>query len=277
LSFDDVQNKYKFNFEKNLDTSNIDPDTSSQANEFYREFWGKSLSHNLDDYGKESMYRGDTIISFNTIAGGTLRTAGFNKEMPKDAQKRFMCILDPKLNIPLKIVNHFALLYYLYHTPANFMPLPNDEKNNLNKLKFSNYKDFPDAFFKDIKKYEYSETKNDKIPSHFENNNSNQKNNEYFRKFKTWKDFVEKNYLQDFFECEKYKTLIPLKPNCPKFPYIENCYTRKIKSGEINDKTQEYQDEIYKYIDRFLNDANLIILKRGKRLEKYFESSIDYK
>ena len=61
-------NSYDFLSEIKPDDLSGDPDHTSESRSFYSKYWGKTLSNESSDYnGSFKKYRGDTIISFNTM------------------------------------------------------------------------------------------------------------------------------------------------------------------------------------------------------------------
>ena len=79
-------------------TGNNDPDHSEEARAFYADFWGKTLSDRASSYdGAVGNYRGDTIISFNRMAGCLIRLLPVYSnglQMPRTQSKRLEIIND---------------------------------------------------------------------------------------------------------------------------------------------------------------------------------------
>lgn len=272
---------------KNVLGDNIsqDPDNTQKSRQFYFDYWHNILSENKVDYNG-SVYRGETIISFNTIAGVILRLSDCKREMPSEQSERLMAILDPSSSVPESIQIKMCRFYSEYHTLANFMPLPNliwDSGYNLNQEKGranKKYHDFPDIFFNDVKNYKFSAlTQNEKIPKYFNLDDSeNQDNNNYFKKFivenknkkidydKSWQKYIESNYLQDFFTDNNYENFVKLSHELP-FDGKSN-YIKKIKHHKIDDETKKYRDDCYVEIEKMLDNSHQIIKKRAQRLSE---------
>lgn len=262
-----------------------DPDDTRIAREFYSKYW-PILSSNIDDYdGSIGKYRGETIISFNTIAGCMIRllpisSVGFFS-MPRKTVERLGVILASRIpGIESaredEIKQNFIRLYEIYHSLANFMPLPMDkwiEQNqnpcnktnivNMNQAKGSqhrkcdctHYYDFPDLFFKDLRRLHFDEPEgNDRAKPHFL---ESEINTEYIKKFKSWNEFIENNYLQDFFADREYDEFIQLAPISGKFPY-----TQTIADTLREDERKTCMEQIF----TFLETAIKIIEKRAERL-----------
>lgn len=280
---DNLKLKSKQELLRNIqgDCYSKDPDHTYEAREFYSIYWEHNLSGEFDEYdGKYNscnpQYRGETIISFNTMAAGLIRTSKYFEPntMPKTSQKRLGMLLSFE-DISDNLKDKFKNFYERYHTLANFMPFIYDEwiddywvaeherkaqkedYSNLNQVKGVQFHDFPDLFFKVIKEEGYDKffSLNEKYP--FLNSKLNL---EYFTnmdKFlNNWKTYVEANYLQDLFEDDEYTTFIKLAPSHKKFPY---------RSKMLNEK--EIQ-EIRQEIEEFLDNALKFIEKRAERLEK---------
>lgn len=158
-----------------------DPDDSMVARKFYLEFWGAFLTKG----SIELVYRGDTLLSFKTIAGCMIRLLGeYNGEnMPESSKERLKMIndsMDKLIDKDLK--EKFKEFYKKYHTLANFMPLVklntccrSENSSYLQYVKRCSYKEFPDQFFGAIRKYYYKEESNEKFDY--------QENKAYFEMF----------------------------------------------------------------------------------------------
>ena len=247
-----------------------DPDHSEAARIFYMKYWGESLSNDFSDYdGKQGNYRGDTIISFNTIAGCVISLLSIFKEntliMPPtgylECQEDRLRIIMNAEDLPNCIRTKFELLYYLYHSFANLMPLVAEKGNhNLNTpVKSGFYRDFPDLFFSDIRNFYLT----GKCNKHFLSTES-KINEEYFKKFGDkasgvggWIKYVESNFLEAFFKQDdvQYETPIKLKPDIP-IPYRTS--TANLPQSE--------KDKQMEKIDLFLSNAISIINRRAKIL-----------
>ena len=119
--------------------------------------------------------------------------------------------------------------------------------NNKNLL----YKEFPDLFFAGVREFAYSNKKYGPEVFYVENNK------EYFEEFQCWANYVERNYLQDFFVDEKYVIFVQLAPLTWRFPF----YFPIAKS-----LTDDERQECITLICKFLTNASEIIKKRAKRL-----------
>lgn len=259
-----MSNKEYYLDEVVCDKMSKDPDHTKKAREFYADFWGKTLSDDVLDYdGSVGRYRGDTIISFNTVSGCMIRLLPIytvNYSMPGAQKKRLEDILSQDVSQCTK--DNFQKFYDIYHSRANFMPLIYEEwekKPNLNKVKGTNarYNDFPDLFFKDIKSYYMGDPKVCELEIF-----KNKMNAEYFADFSDWKAFVEGNYLQDFFTDNSYSEYVQLAPRDITMPY----------TGAISAAMSDEDKAVcVKYIELFLTNAIGIIEKRAERLAKVKE------
>ena len=269
-----------------------DPDHTLSAREFYAKFWKTSLSGCILDYdGAVGNYRGETIISFNTMAGCLIRLLPiyFDRglDLPKVGNERLDIIrkIDdgefPSFeddNLIKRLKCNFDKLYLRYHSLANFMPLVRGDVHiNLVKGRVP-YHDFPDVFFSDLKKCEpkrvFYNKVNAKYFERFGNWKAFNEQNALQSSFGGWKEFVELNYLQDFFKDEdngksscNYENPIALAPKSEKMPYRDR---------------KKFDDAIRKVcieeIDAFLENALAIIENRAKRLaivESEINANID--
>ncbi len=263
------------------DEYSIDPDQTMISRMFYAKYWGKILSDDVNMYdGAIGNYRGETIISFKTMAGALIRATkdyitGIIKEMPSDQLERLDIIVKSD-DIRQSIKDKFSLFYKRYHSLSNFMPLVceqwinnswSKEDNrkakckdykNLNQVKGKYFRDCPDKF------YEYVYDKVYQKNGHFNDYNDpvfiSEVNQNYFNKFVTWNDFIEKNYLQDLFVDEDgYYTFIKLSPIIKRFPYR--------KYNDINADIKHIE-AVHNEIEEFLDNALRFFDKRAERLVK---------
>ncbi|MCL2019891.1 MAG: hypothetical protein FWG70_09060 [Oscillospiraceae bacterium] len=252
-----------------------DPDHTGEARRFYAKYWADVLGSAKEDYnGEDGNYRGDTIISFRTMAGCLIRLTDFKGDIPT-SQKGRLDIIENQADVPDKLKVKFKEFYEKYHSLANFMPLPaNPNSINLNLMKNRSYNDFPDSFFKDVREYFISNF--EKGPDEF----LVEDNKDYFVKFGTgeggWKNYVEKNYLQTFFEYgkddgyEKFKELAPTDKdkNMPYKGYKkwENDEWIPLKGKKL---LESVEIEVCKNeILEFLKNACEIIVERAKTLSE---------
>lgn len=192
-----------------------DPDSAGKSREFYASFWGGVLSPNFEDYSTagKAKYRGDTTISFNTVSGSVLRLLMLEK-VPAGSQARLEMILASDL-IDDGLKRQFANFQKLYHSLANFMPLPDAKWNrntNMNAAKGASplYHDFPDLFYQAVHDQVFvdDDTAEKMEPVFLTTNNQT-----YFDKFGgSCRNFVEVNFLQDFFVDEEYSQFKRLAP-----------------------------------------------------------------
>ena len=85
-------------------------------------------------------------------------------------------------------------------------------------------------------------------------------NGQYFKRFNNWNQFVERNYLQDFFQKSDFEHTVSLTPSKEFFPsYI---YSRLSKLPE------EKKKECIEQISIFLTNAIMIITARAERLAR---------
>jgi hypothetical protein len=238
-----------------------DPDDSKKARVFYAENWGV-LSSDISAYGENGLYRGETIFSFRTITGCMIRmlscyTGKFR--MPPDHEKLLGVVCDAD-DLDDQSKNTFKRFYCIRHSLANFMPLPRAERRyNLNAIKGSatcKYHDFPNVFFDDIRKSLSSD--NNAAPA-FSKHDSNKK---YFEHFHCWPSYVEKNYLQDFFDDPSYSTFIQTAPP-PNLPYKQHLASCLSDDERTCNK---------RFVLKYINQAICIIEKRAGRLASLYNS-----
>jgi hypothetical protein len=234
------------------DNFSRDPDHTKTARTFYAEYWKTTISDNIDDYnGMIGNYRGDTIISFNTVAGCMIRLLSiYNSDfkIPKTAKKR-LDIIEEANDVSDTLKKYFNEFFNIYHSLANFMPLM-QSTINLNKIKASHYHDYPDLFFKDLSM---------RKPWFFED----KLNAEYINKFNGretfWETFVESNYLQSFFmkdNTDSYSNFIQLAPSDDiKMPY---------KLAISKNFSEREKNNCKEYIEKFLINSISIIRNRAK-------------
>ena len=245
-------------------------DTLPIALEFYALYWGKCLSAKTPDCFYRCKYTGETIISFNTLAGCMIR-------MLPDYYDKNKIILsklktqEKKLNeiwkaykkdekiVRSTIMESFDKFFELYHSLANLMPFPfKSGGKSLNQFKGSaRFRDFPDQFFSAVKSDLYSNFEQDLLFTEWR---------DYFDIFKTWEDFIELNFLQPFYKENAKKTYsdwIQLAPSINlRVPWNEPIAKR------MNDEDREAAKD---YIEVFLINAINIIENRAILLSKEFE------
>ncbi len=246
-----------------------DPDDSMIAREFYSEFWSEILDKKI------GCYRGETILSFNTIAGCMIRLLSIYREkgfsMPECGEKRLELILSSN-EISMELKEKFSKFYRVYHTLANFMIFikPNnkyykiEDNPNLQYVKNRDYHEFPDLLLKDI--YLFYKTGGEKCNTMFFKDTNLGYFKSYGNGMSGWIKYVKENYLQDFFEdYEEYSTLIKLAPaDDVKLPYNQK------KASELFDKVEESKKCVQE-IDKFLSNAVIIIERRAVTLDKYLK------
>lgn len=258
---------YHFEFLKPLPHSpSQEADNQPISKEFYKSLFPDKQYNGTNIYGK--IVKGDTLISFNTVAGCLIRLLPiYNtlKEMPENQYERLNIILqgcneilnDPNYEQQWKVYENIkeefnTFLYMRTHTLANFMRIP--DGFNWQRMKGGNkFHDFPDAYFKHLQ-IEY-----------FDENGKAKTRNAYFQAFGEWKNYVESNYLQPFFEDENYTELKQLAPqtdlpytyNKTKYTYLDT--TKEGSAQQISERINQ--------IHTFLKNANSIIEERAKLLE----------
>ena len=138
------------------DKYSTDPDSAGKSRKFYAKYWDNTLSPNCTDYSTagKAIYRGDTTISFNTIAGSVLRLV-MTADMPQGSFARLQAIQSSEL-ITDDLKRQFTEFQKLYHSLANFLPLPDDKwhrHTNMNTAKGASaaYHDFPDLFYQPLR------------------------------------------------------------------------------------------------------------------------------
>lgn len=237
-----------------------DPDDSMESRDFYSSYWQDVLSSDV------GLFRGDTIISFMTIAGCTIRSLPIycngKFEMPGSSEERLRIITESK-EVSDIFKEKFKRFYDINHTFANFMPLIKTEEYYkpqyspyLQYVKNNDYHEFPDLFFAAIRLYYYDK---DKSNPKF----SKDSNPKYFNIFGTgrdgWHNFVEQNYLQDFFIDDKYKELIQLAPQSVEIPYTEKI---------AKNLSDEEKKKCIQQIEISVANAVTIIENRASRLAR---------
>lgn len=235
-----------------------DPDNSMESRNFYSKYWKDILKRNI------GLFRGDTILSFNTITGCMIRLLPIYDtkfKMPQSKEDRLEIITNSK-EIEDKLKAKFKAFYTIYHSYANFMPLvklENYYKRNsspyLQYVKSDDYHEFPDLFFKDVFLY-YDKGKSN--PNFSKDNNL-----KYFNYFGEgmdgWRNFVKKNYLQDFLKDEEFTEFVQLAPSAGvRMPY-QAYIARSLSDDEKN--------ECIENIDIFVTNAIRIIQNRAIRFE----------
>ena len=196
------------------DRYSADPDSAGKSREFYAKYWENTLSPNCADYSTagKAIYRGDTTISFNTIAGSVLRLV-MTADMPQGSFARLQAIQSSEL-ITDDLKRQFTEFQKLYHSLANFLPLPDDKwhrHTNMNTAKGASaaYHDFPDLFYQAVHDQVFGGPNAVVTEPVFTTN----KSLAYFKRFNCqWRQFVEQNYLQDFFTDDTYNEFIRLAP-----------------------------------------------------------------
>lgn len=231
-------------------------DSDKRAKEFYKEFW--------EGIYEEEEYGGETIFSFHTISGCMIRLLPEYYKYGKDI--RYLTVKD-RLEFIRKssgekcdISELFEKFFKLYHTLANFMPLP---KGTLNNSKNTLYKEFPDLFLAGVREFAFTDKKD--APEYGPEVYYMENNKKYFKKFGSWKNYVEKNYLQDFFDekDEEYSKPIQLSPLTWRFPFTSTI------AKSLTDEEREYCKD---QIRNFLEKATEIIENRADKLEKIAEA-----
>lgn len=229
-----------------------DPDDTEIARKFYEDFWPNIYTN--------EKFRGDTIFSFNTIAGCIIRCLPDNEKpsvMPSKQRDRLQIIIDSSIDNNVKC--NFKKFYQIYHTLSNFMPVVKERSNRgayIQTIKNLTFKEFPDLLFNDIRNY-YVNNRTDS------NLSNSQINIDYFHSFKRedkpcWKEYVEQNYLQDFYEDIDYQITTELYPKI-ELPFTAN-KANKIPSSDKADYIEP--------INQFILLAISIIKKRAKRLDE---------
>ena len=269
--------EFNFLLDVKSDKTNSHSDSSKLAYEFYFSFW-KLLAEDTVDFEEFcKTYGGETIISFNTVAGIAIRITDeyLNGEVtiPKNNEpdcqaKRLAIILNSSFYTEEEYFkNKFIEFFGLCHTLANFMhfPITGNKKTSLNcqKNSFADCHDFPDKFFKHVKSF-YSRKAKTVMPVWMRH----ETNYKYLNKFGSWKNYVEKNYLQDFFHDDDYANFIQLAPSQPlSVPFKGN---KGLIDSLKKDSIQREKSKIW-INDIFLKNAIAIIRQRASRLEHFYE------
>ena len=243
-----------------------DPDNTLISRKYYEESYGKYLSASFDDFdGTIRNYRGETIISFNTMIGFLIVLLPINSYGLKNLnqKERLKLVLNAN-TVDKEIKDSVNEFYYIYHTKANFMPLPQDvwmpnntpviDLKNLNQIKgsFKKYYDFPDEFFSDVRKVVEKEEQIADVSGFYTEINSS-----YFQIYKAnWENYVEWNYLQPFFVDDEYRIPVNLAPG--------NTFPRNWT--ELNNLNHEQKQKCIDEIQDFWKNAIKIIKARGQLL-----------
>ena len=190
-----------------------DPDMSDLAVAFYEIIYKNILPINeqgkvrlLSKYDlKNRFFAGDTMNSFNTIAGNMIHTLNFsyshipikkNYWMPDDSEGRMKLILESDAKKSTKEL--FLKYYYLYHSLANFWVIPmemgrmSSKKMPGDETVISPQQDYMEKFLKKVKEKwdELANSSESKPKDDFLN---------YFRKFNSYEDFLEKHIIEEGF------------------------------------------------------------------------------
>lgn len=271
----DEMNSNKFLIEVKPDDWSCDPDHTRESREFYSKYWGKTLSNEISDYnGSLKKYRGDTIISFNTMTRCMISLLPIYKAgdlvLSTTNQKALLDIILQSDDVSNNLKEKFEKFHTLYHCLANFMPLVHDrwipdhpqftDLKNLNQAKgsYSKYNDFPDLFFSDIRRFGFSEN-----PYNEKDKKENavyftETNGIYFERFNSWNKFVERNYLQDFFQDPEFTSAVSLAPSKEFFKNYIYSDLSKLPEKEKKERIEQ--------ISIFLTTAITIITARAERL-----------
>jgi len=231
-----------------------DPDDTELSKDFYKKFWGDIMDVDI------GIYSGDTIISFNTIAGGMIRLLKVYRDglkIPDTSQGRLEVIKN-SIEVPYSLKEDFSTFQEKYHSLANFMPLLKleDLNYNLNHVKNRDYHDFPDGFLKDIKNF-YLNNKGNRV---FHEENNKKYLNSFGKAEEGYKNYIEKNYLHDYFLDKNYREVKIISPTSEiNFPY------NKTIAEKLN---YDERERVLLYIGAFLKNALDIIEARGDRLGK---------
>lgn len=271
-------NSNKFLIEIKPDDLSRDPDHTRESREFFSKYWGKTLSNEISDYnGSFKKYRGDTIISFNTITRCMVSLLPIYKDsnlkLGKTDQDTLLDIILQSDDVSDNLKKKFKKFHARYHCLANFMPMVCDKWNldqnlqftdlkNLNQAKgsYSKYNDFPDLFFSDIRRFGFSEELYNEKEKKEHAVYFTETNGQYFERFNNWDQFVELNYLQDFFQNSDFKHTVLLAPS--KEFFKDYIYLKLSKLPE--DKKKERIEQI----SIFLTNAIRIITLRAERLAR---------
>ena len=129
----------------------------------------------------------------------------------------------------------------------------------LQYVKNKDYHEFPDLFFDAIRLH-YCDKDKDKSNPKF----SKDSNPKYFEIFGTkqdgWRNFVEKNYLQDFFEDDSNNKYVKFRKLAPQ-NNINMPYTEKIAKNLSDEEKEICKQEV----NIFLDNAVEIIQRRALR------------
>ncbi len=206
----------------------------------------------FDHYGDGENYSGDCICSFNTLSGAFIRT------LP-DFQPGTMPITDDSLcgkkrvelmttlikslpddHICKKITKHFGEYLNLYHTLANFMPLPKYYNGqSVQRIRMLKYHDFIDEFLSDVEKGCYN------------------CDGKVFGIFDDFNDFIDKNYLN----CYIGKDLSPERCGIENVPY------RFITLIEDEKKVEEAKTKFWDYLNYVIPEMCGLIKARAAEIE----------
>lgn len=309
-----MNNTKEFNFLQ-VPNGKGDFDNRKESVEVYKVLYDflDEIGEKLCKFGNnnESMYRGETLNSFNTMVGCLIRGSIYFKDYINVDENGnelngtnydFLVSLWPDvldecneiykslssdidlesfsketktiLNSDKPITLLLERFNEIHHSHANFLPLINTSynKQTLNQFKGKRY-NIKDFTdaFLENVKKVYCSSNPEEVDDFLKNVDII----EYFKSFGTgnegWKVFVESNFLQDFFEDKDYQKLIKLKPSGYML-YRKNSEFHK-KLIESEELRKEYYQEIIMY---FIN-ATRIIEQRAQRLEKAYSELVNSK
>lgn len=257
-----------------------DADNTFLTYNFFRKYFSKlkmdQFEENESQVKEIVSVRGDTIISFNTIAGAILRLSNFNGAIPNDkdspyydsGRNRLLLIQQNADSIPSEVLIKINEFHSIYHSFSNFMPLPRTPFNKINSIKSVQFQDYPDVFLLSFKAHFFDQQSNifDKI-------NASDTLTNYFKSFNNhWDEFVEELCLQPFFKDDQYqitKSLtIQKQLSNGLFPYKSNQLIEKINHRISNSDIENYKKECFEHILQFLILSIDIIKQRSELLSK---------
>jgi hypothetical protein len=287
----------EFNFFKQNVAYLQHADVTDVAQRFYVTFW--DFTRNAKGTFDRFNYSGETLISFRPISGCAIRLMSEKYFMAETTSDRLKYITkyDDFNIIPQETKGLFVKFHKIYHSIANFMPLPNKP------LKFADtefrklnpqYKMFSKNMLNELKDYREFK-KNDFMQNFPESLDQYKENTEGHKPLHDFPDkffkLIKAYYDDNFTDSEKHPSVC--KANKSYFEmfgswkgYVEGNYLQDFFKDDDYEEFIELSPpeslpmpycrsyipkcnptEVLEYIHRFLETSIDIIHKRAERLE----------
>ena len=265
-------------FDYNFNVDNIDADRLPVILAVYILLWNDTLFCKDNYSGKNfeiKLYKEEIKVQVDEetyiYSGETLNTKG-------RIYSKYKKIINDEKELK-KIEETFSNNYL---TLGNFIPFPKVKKHSLNNAKNQSYADQFDLYLNDIKKFYIEKTnhylfKNNKDAKKDDFNydigcssffsNILKENIEYFKRFKSFNNYIDKNFLQDYIDNGDVIDLFNRKEDkfLPKSTQTIKEYFSKFVS-EDNNKKLLLQKRAGKMRDKFENQYNDFYQKYKDRL-----------